>query len=98
VRPVALRNLLYFKQIAPGYASRRKFAQCQISISNDGGQEIVEIVRDAAGKPADAFYFLGLEELCFEALLLINLLAQHDFTLRYSGKISEQRDFVSQHA
>jgi hypothetical protein len=59
----------------------------------DGGQEIVEIVRDAAGKPADDFYFLGMEQLRFEALVLINLLAQQDFTLRYGSEIAEQRDF-----
>src|ERR1700687_2673645 len=38
----------------------------QLRIAADDGQEIVEIVRDTAGKPAERLHFLRLAQLLFE--------------------------------
>ena len=34
------------------------FVQKQITVTEDGGQEIIEVVRDAAGQLAERFHFL----------------------------------------
>jgi len=45
-------------------AGRRRRARFRVA--EDAGQEIVEIVRDAAGEQAEALQFLTLEEFAFE--------------------------------
>ena len=46
----------------------RQLARRHLDVAEDRRQQIVEIVRDAAGEPADAFHLLRLQELRFEAL------------------------------
>ena len=42
----------------------------EIERPDDPGQEIVEVVRDAAGQLPDRLHFLGLPELLFQVLTL----------------------------
>ena len=44
--------------------------QRELGRAHQAGQDVVEIMRDAAGKLADKFHFLGLEELRFDPFLL----------------------------
>ena len=41
-------------------------AEQQLRVAENRGQQVVEIVRDAAGEPSDAFDFLGLHQPFFE--------------------------------
>ena len=41
----------------------------ELAVAGDGGQQVVEVVRDATGEPADRFHLLGLAELVLELLL-----------------------------
>jgi hypothetical protein len=43
-----------------------KFGLKQFGLSQDHAEQVIEIVRDAAGQPADGVHFLGLQELPFE--------------------------------
>ena len=45
---------------------RRQAVEKNSAIAGDDGQQIVEIVRDAAGKLADGFHLLRLTQLCLE--------------------------------
>ena len=47
-----------------------QFLQRQIHVAQDGGEQVVEVVRDATGKPADGFHFRGLLKLLLQAQLL----------------------------
>src|SRR5205807_2007445 len=42
------------------------FVQKQIAITENGGQEIIEIVRDAAGQLAERFHFLRAAKLVLQ--------------------------------
>jgi len=42
----------------------------QVAVAADDGEEIVEVVGDAAGHAAEGFHFLGLAELAFELFAL----------------------------
>ena len=44
--------------------------QQHVREAEDGGQHVVEVVRDAAGELADDLHLLALRELRFERLLL----------------------------
>jgi hypothetical protein len=46
--------------------------------SGDDGQNIVEVVRDAAGQLADGFHFLSLPELGFRGLLFREVAADEE--------------------
>src|SRR6185503_10441981 len=41
----------------------------QLAVTENGGQQIVEVVRDSAGQLADRLHLLRLEELSFQPLL-----------------------------
>ena len=47
--------------------------QQQLRVSDDGRQEVVEVVGDAAGELADGLHLLGLAELLLEDLLLADV-------------------------
>src|SRR5215813_11162639 len=42
---------------------RTQFGQEDLAIAHDNGQEIIEIMRDPSGQPADRFHLLGLPKL-----------------------------------
>ena len=44
--------------------------QKEVGRHHDGAKEIVEVVRDIAGKPADRLHLLLLHDLIFEPALL----------------------------
>ena len=45
---------------------RRELAERQLRVAGDRGQRVVQIVRDAAGEPADRFHLLRLPQLILE--------------------------------
>ena len=48
----------------------RWLVEQQVGRHDDGGQHVVEVVRDAAGKLADRLHLLALRHLALERLLL----------------------------
>src|SRR5581483_4164841 len=42
----------------------------ELAVAEDRGQQVVEVVRDAAGEPADRLHLLRLQKLLFEQLSL----------------------------
>ena len=62
----------------------RKPAQREVGVADDRGQQIVEVVRDAAGEPADRFHLLRLAQRVLGALTQRRLLAQ----LRVSDRLA----------
>ena len=48
----------------------RQFRQRGVRVSADDREQVVEVVRDAAGQPSDRFHFLRLAELLLETLPL----------------------------
>jgi len=66
---------------------------------DDRGENIVEIVGDAAGQGADSFHLLGLEELAFQAYLLGHVLgrgehADHETALVVQGNLLDFQQHV----
>jgi hypothetical protein len=45
-------------------------AEQEFTLAEDDGEEIVEVVGNAAGQPPDGLHLLGVAKLCFELLLL----------------------------
>ena len=45
---------------------RVKFGRHQVAVTHDDGEDVVEIMRHAAGKLADHLHFLRLDELRFK--------------------------------
>ena len=43
----------------------RELLEQQVGVAEDRGEQVVEVVRDAAGEPADRFHLLRLPELLF---------------------------------
>ena len=54
-------------------------AQREIEIADDRGEQIVEVVRDAAGEAADRLHLLRLPQCFLGRLAARDLLAQHSF-------------------
>ena len=55
--------------------------QQHVAVAGDDGQQVIEIVRDAAGEPPDRFHLLRLAELLFEASALAAHAGRADFAL-----------------
>src|SRR5205085_209362 len=53
----------------------------QLTVADDGRQQIVKIVRDAAGEPADGLHLLRLHELLFKLFALSNVIRRGEDTL-----------------
>jgi hypothetical protein len=45
--------------------------QPQLGVARDRGEDVVEVVCDAAGQPPDGLQFLGLQKAVLEALVLL---------------------------
>ena len=67
-RPVGV--LLDVHDVGEGRVRRPMVGQQQVRRHDDGGQHVVEVVRDAAGKLPDRLHLLALRHLAFERLLL----------------------------
>ena len=61
-----MRRLLHQLDVAPERALGRELQQEELASPGDHGQEIVEVVGDAAGEPPDRLHLLGLAELRLE--------------------------------
>ena len=68
-----LRDLL---DAAAGRVVRLQVQHRQLGVAEDRGQQVVEVVSDAAGEPADALQLLGLRELVLESAALGDVLDQ----------------------
>ena len=66
----AVRILLDLHDVREGRVARRRAQQQQIAKPDHRGQQVVEIVGDAAGKLPNGLHLLRLRELDFEVLLL----------------------------
>ena len=66
----AVGVLLDLHDVGEGRIARPEAQQQQIAEADHRGQQIVEVVRDAAGELAHRLHLLRLRELRFEALLL----------------------------
>ena len=57
---------------APRYSRRgssgAELAEQQLAVAHDDGQQVVEVVGDAAGQPAHRLHLLGLPQLLFAAV------------------------------
>ena len=56
------RGLLDLVQIGQGRALRRELHRPQIRVAQDGGEQVVEVVGDAAGQDAETLQLLGLAQ------------------------------------
>ena len=65
----ALGGAFGVKQTASAGVFWSDFRECQGHTAPDAGQQVVEIMRDAAGKKSDRFQFLKLVQLVFGDLL-----------------------------
>ena len=65
----------------------------QIAIAADDGQQIIEVVRDAARQPAHGFHFVGLAQSFFELPLL--LLRAFQAGAHADKRVGDFRDFVA---
>ena len=66
----AVGVLLDVHDVREGRVRRAVVGQQQVGRHDDGGQHVVEVVRDAAGKLADRLHLLALRHLAFQRLLL----------------------------
>ena len=66
----AIGVLLDVHDVGEGRIGRPVLGEQQIGKADDGGQHIVEVMRDAAGELADRLHLLALRELDFERLVL----------------------------
>ena len=51
-----------------------------LAVPTDDGEQVIEIMRDAAGKVADGLHLLRLPQLVFELLLLGDVLCDHQLS------------------
>jgi len=58
----AMRGGLYESEVQSPRVAGRQMGQGELAPANDHGQEVVEVVRDAARQPAQGFHLLGLAE------------------------------------
>ena len=72
----ALAGLLDLVELEPDVASFVDTLEREAGESEDGGQQVVEVVRDAAGEPADRFHLLRLLELPLDGLPRLALFAR----------------------
>ena len=66
----AIGVLLDVHDVGEGRIGRAVLGEQQIGEADDGGQHIVEVMRDAAGQLADRLHLLALRQLHFERLVL----------------------------
>ena len=66
----AIGVLLDVHDVGEGRIGRPVLGEQQIGEADDGGQHIVEVMRDAAGQLADRLHLLALRQLHFERLVL----------------------------
>ena len=68
------------------------FLEQHIGVAENDGEEIVEVVGDAARQPADRIQLLGLEILLFDSLALGHILGHTDRELRGTGSVADERN------
>src|SRR5574340_1751780 len=69
-----------FLQGRGGGPIRGRAGQGEVAIAQDDGEQVVKVVRNAAGKASDGFHLLGLAELIGDALLVGDVLNDGDDT------------------
>ena len=66
------------------------FAKNKIAVAEDGREEIVEIVRDAAGELAERFHFLGAAELILQLFARGDVHERADEASRLAGCVARR--------
>ncbi len=67
----------------------------QFRLHHDGGENIVEIVRDAAGKPADGLHLLGVAQLFLQLATLGNIPGQTYYALDLTAGTTHRKSAVT---
>lgn len=74
-----LGRLLDLLEHGAGWRFVRQIDQRQVGIAQDGRQQVVKVVSDATGQDAEAFQFLGVQDLSLQpAALFLGALALGD--------------------
>ena len=75
----ALRGMQHVVEVAPQIGVSRGVLGGELAVPQDGAEDVVEVVGDAAGERADRLHFLRLAQLRLEPFLLnLRLLACGD--------------------
>ncbi len=90
----SLRSLPHLGEIPLGRAVRRQLFAQNVDVAKNRCEDVVEIVRHAAGEPADRLHFLRLPQLTLELLALRDVLEVEE-KMRLTG---ERDDFSGQKA
>src|ERR1700730_17642092 len=53
----------YFRNVIGKHAFEMEIMQKQVAITEDGGEKIIEVVRDTTSELPEGFHFLGTAEL-----------------------------------
>ena len=72
-------------------SSRLDLPHQQLGVADDGGEEVVEVVRDAAGELADRLHLLRLTQLLLEALPLGHVADVDQEVQRSAGRVLHRR-------
>ena len=69
----------------------------QVDIAEDGGEQVVEVVRDAAGEPADRLHLLRLPQRVLGQLALRDLLVQSRVGHRLAARAPQRNPCQQDH-
>ena len=72
-----LARAQHFVHVGRGVGAIEQGIVHERAVAEDGGQQVVEVVRDATGKVANRFHLLRLPQLLLEAMALGRLLDDH---------------------
>ncbi len=88
----AVGVLLDVHDVLEGRIGRPVVGEQQIGEADDGGQHVVEVVRDAAGELADGLHLLALRELLLQRALLGDVEGIDDHRLLAAGALGHRVD------
>src|SRR5207253_2915546 len=72
-----------------------KFVESHLTIAHDDGEQVVEVVGDAARELADGFHLLGLAVLFFELLAFGDIGPRTYGFERFTGGVAQQADLAA---
>ena len=78
------------------FAFRAKRVECEIAVSQNGGQKIIEIVRNSARELAERFHFLRTQHLILQLFARGDIHERTDKALRHAGSIADNQRALEQ--
>ncbi len=88
----AVRGRAHERGVAVDRVLRPQPRQDHLGAPRDDGEQVVEVVRDAAREPADRLHLLGLAELLLELAPLRDVLEQAERADRGAARVAQHRD------